>query len=181
MPRYIVDDFQQQLSSFSPGFWFFDGKRFWLDTQAQSLFQTEKSTLSLDAFLSGIDAKGAAFLERFFSSLHEEILTLKFSVTRRKKKNILMQGSILARGEDGHVSSCSGYCIELRTLFSIPRMLHSHELGIWEWNGISGECHFCEDYRAMLGYGPDEAFPETIEEWMTLVHPEDMDAVDFQK
>lgn len=54
-------------------------------------------------------------------------------------------------------------------------------MGIWEWNGITGECRFCESYRAMLGYDAREHFPATFEEWATIVHPDDLDAVDFQR
>ncbi|HJA80149.1 MAG TPA: sensor domain-containing diguanylate cyclase [Candidatus Desulfovibrio intestinavium] len=181
MPQYVADDFAQQLSAFSPGFWFFDGEHFKLDTQMRNLWQVEENELSLETFLAGIDAKGANFLRRFFFTFHEELLTIKFATAKEDRKEILMQGSVLSREEDGRVSCCSGYCIELKTQFSIPRVLHSHELGMWEWNGISGECHFCEDYRRMLGYGPDDAFPQTFEEWITLVHPEDLDVVDFQR
>lgn len=181
MAQYIADKLEQQLSSFSPGFWFFDGQCFRLDAQMQLLLQVETSELALEAFLQEIDPRGANFLRRFFSSLHEEVLAIKFATTGKSKRNLLMQGGILARDAEGGVTCCAGYCIELKTQFSIPRVLHSRALGIWEWNGISGECHFCEDYRRMLGYAPDDPFPQTFEEWITLVHPEDLDVVDFQR
>ncbi|WP_308770699.1 sensor domain-containing diguanylate cyclase [uncultured Bilophila sp.] len=85
------------------------------------------------------------------------------------------------RDADGRVTCCSGYCIELKTQFSIPRLFHSNELGMWEWNGISGECQFCDNYHSMLGYGPGDTFPETFEEWVKIVHPDDLDAVEFQR
>lgn len=178
----MIDGVQQQLTSFSPGFWFFDGKMFKLDNQMQKFFQLGTPEISLEDFLGLVDEKASDFLWRFFSSFYEDVLTLKFTTAAATaEKYMLIQGSVLNRDARGRASCCSGYCIELKTPFSVPRIFHSSELGIWEWNGISGECQFCDNYRAMLGYAPGEAFPRTFEEWVSIVHPEDLEAVDFQR
>lgn len=180
MPRWMMES-SQQLSSFSPCFWFFDGKRFKIDRPMQRLFQFESGEIPLEGFLRDMDESGAAFLKKIISSPDEDTLTLKFTLAKDGDKTIMMQGRILARDAAGQVTCGSGYCIELRNRLSVPGVFHFNELGTWEWNGVSGECQFCEEYRRMLGYQPGDAFPQTFMEWMALVHPDDLDAVDFQK
>lgn len=180
MSQLVIDGIQQ-MTSFSPGFWLFDGEIFKFDSQMQKIFQLDSHEITLENFLRLIDEKSADYLRKFFSSFHEDVLTLKFSTTGNAVKYILIQGSILDRDPRGRAIRCSGYCIELKTQFSVPRLFHSNELGNWEWNGISGECQFCDNYRAMLGYAPGEAFPKTFEEWVRIVHPEDLEGVDFQR
>lgn len=177
----MTSDIQQQISSFSPGFWFFDGKVFKLDEQMKKIFQLKVNEITLENFLNIIDKRSSDFIRKFFSSFYGDTLRHKFTMGENIGKYILIQGSTMNRDADGRVTCCSGYCIELKTQFSIPRLFHSNELGMWEWNGISGECQFCDNYHSMLGYGPGDTFPETFEEWVKIVHPDDLDAVEFQR
>lgn len=181
MSRFIMESIQQRLSSFSPCFWHFDGRRFTCDRQMQSLFQLESDAIELEDFLRDIDVHGAEFLRKFFSSACEDSLTLKFSAMKDSDTTILLQGRILGRDAGGRVTSGVGYCIELGNRLTVPGVFYFNEVGKWEWNGVSGECQFCEAYRKMLGYPPDEPFPQTFQEWIPFVHPDDLDAIEFQK
>jgi PAS domain S-box-containing protein len=45
--------------------------------------------------------------------------------------------------------------------------------GVWEYNFQTGESFFSIQYRKMLGYGPEDEFPSSIESFISRVHPED--------
>lgn len=181
MSRFMMESIQQRLSTFAPCFWFFDGKRFKCDRQMQSLFQLDSTEIGLEVFLRDVDEHGADFLRRFFSSGYEDSLTLKFFSTKGGDTTILLQGRILDRDAEGRVTCGAGYCIELGNRLTVPSVFYFNEVGKWEWNGVTDECQFCEAYRKMLGYQPGDAFPQTFKEWILLVHPDDLDAVEFQK
>jgi PAS domain S-box-containing protein len=46
--------------------------------------------------------------------------------------------------------------------------------GIWDWNLQSGTVYFSERWKSMLGYS-DEEIGNTLEEWSTRVHPDDLE------
>jgi len=48
--------------------------------------------------------------------------------------------------------------------------------GLWDWNVASGEVYFSPGYYRMLGFEPD-AFVSTVEGWMGLIHPHDVELV----
>jgi PAS domain S-box-containing protein len=45
--------------------------------------------------------------------------------------------------------------------------------GLWEWDLQTGETHYAESWRTLFGYSPAE-LEGSLEEWATLVHPEDL-------
>jgi PAS domain S-box-containing protein len=45
--------------------------------------------------------------------------------------------------------------------------------GIWDWNPQSGEVHFSERWKSMLGYAPEEIRDE-VQEWISRIHPDDL-------
>jgi PAS domain S-box-containing protein len=63
--------------------------------------------------------------------------------------------------------------------------LHEHErlelateatdLGIWEWDVVSGRLHWSERQKALWGLSPD--YPAVYEDWESRLHPEDRDTV----
>lgn len=179
---FADNDIQQNFSSFSPGFWFFTENVFKIDEQMKKIFHFASNEIKLEDFLKGIDKKSADFMRTFFASSDMNILKLKVTTLENSNNYILIQGSVIERDTKGKALCCSGYCIELKTQFSFPRLLHSNELGEWDWNGISGECQFCDNYHLMLGYAPQDIdFPKSFDEWVKIVHPDDRDAVEFQK
>jgi diguanylate cyclase (GGDEF)-like protein/PAS domain S-box-containing protein len=48
--------------------------------------------------------------------------------------------------------------------------------GLWEWDLETNEMHFCERWKAMLGYNDDEV-GSNPEEWFNRVHPDDIERV----
>jgi diguanylate cyclase (GGDEF)-like protein/PAS domain S-box-containing protein len=51
--------------------------------------------------------------------------------------------------------------------------LESANEGLWDYNPIRGDIYYSPRWFAMLGYKPGE-FPETLETWSTLCHPDDL-------
>ncbi len=47
-------------------------------------------------------------------------------------------------------------------------------LGIWEWNVQTGETFFNAFWAEILGYGPRDLEPSSIDTWLRLTHPEDL-------
>jgi PAS domain S-box-containing protein len=52
--------------------------------------------------------------------------------------------------------------------------LEAAHSGIWDWNLITGEVFFDDNYYKISGYKPN-AFPSSYNEWKTRIHPEDAD------
>ncbi len=48
--------------------------------------------------------------------------------------------------------------------------------GLWEWDLETNEMHFCERWKAMLGYKEDEV-SSNPDEWFNRVHPDDIERV----
>jgi PAS domain S-box-containing protein len=48
--------------------------------------------------------------------------------------------------------------------------------GIWDWNVLTGDVHFSNRWKEMIGFEPHE-IGEKLEEWEKRVHPDDMPAV----
>ena len=48
--------------------------------------------------------------------------------------------------------------------------------GIWDWNSQTGQVFFSDHWKSMLGYQPAE-IGDQIDEWLTRVHPQDLDDV----
>lgn len=44
--------------------------------------------------------------------------------------------------------------------------------GIWDWNALSNEVFFSNEWKKMLGYRADE-IANSVEEWSSRVHPDD--------
>lgn len=51
--------------------------------------------------------------------------------------------------------------------------LESANEGLWDYNPVSGHIYYSPRWFSMLGYTPGE-YPETLETWSTLTHPEDL-------
>jgi PAS domain S-box-containing protein len=45
--------------------------------------------------------------------------------------------------------------------------------GIWDWNPQTGEVHYSDRWKAMLGYAPGDIGTE-VQEWVRRIHPDDL-------
>jgi diguanylate cyclase (GGDEF)-like protein/PAS domain S-box-containing protein len=55
--------------------------------------------------------------------------------------------------------------------------LESTSEGLWDYSPSDGHMYYSPRWFAMLGYLPDE-FPETVQTWKTLTHPEDVELLE---
>ncbi len=57
----------------------------------------------------------------------------------------------------------------------LSAILEGTNIGTWEWNIQTGETIFNDRSAELLGYSLEEISPKTIETWMKLKHPEDIE------
>jgi len=50
--------------------------------------------------------------------------------------------------------------------------IESSELGVWDWDAAANTVYFSDQWKAMLGYAPDEV-GDTLAEWDSRLHPDD--------
>jgi diguanylate cyclase (GGDEF)-like protein/PAS domain S-box-containing protein len=55
----------------------------------------------------------------------------------------------------------------------LTNILEGTRAGTWEWNILTGETHFNENWAKMIGYELKELEPISINTWLKFVHPED--------
>jgi diguanylate cyclase (GGDEF)-like protein/PAS domain S-box-containing protein len=55
--------------------------------------------------------------------------------------------------------------------------LESTNEGLWDFSPLNGHLYYSPRWFAMLGYLADE-FPETVETWTTLTHPDDLELLE---
>ena len=61
------------------------------------------------------------------------------------------------------------------TQHNLAMSLHASNTGLWDWDVASNATHFSAEWKAQLGYLPDE-LPDTFSTWEALLHAEDRDA-----
>ena len=57
----------------------------------------------------------------------------------------------------------------------LGEILSGTDVGTWEWNVQTGETHFNERWAEMVGYTLEELAPVSIQTWLNLVHPSDIE------
>lgn len=63
----------------------------------------------------------------------------------------------------------------LETKQKYQAFIEGTNVGTWEWNVQTGETRFNERWAQIIGYRLEELEPTTIETWLTLAHPGDLD------
>lgn len=175
---------ENALSLFSPGFFLYKEDRFFLDEKAKIIFNIEDNKVSSSAFLCVFDEASSALFSKILKSNESGDVVIINALVKKDEisKAVLIQGSVIERDPQGKATCFSGYCVEVKNEFSVPRIYNSSEIGLWEWDGVSGKCNFCRNYHAMLGYDwPSERLPDSFEGWKRLVHPDDKEAIIFQE
>ena len=102
-------------------------------------------------------------------------------------KWILTRGKFVTRGSDGHPVRMVGTHADQTERHRAEDALRAAEQrwrfalegsgdGVWDWVVSTGEVHFSDQWKRMLGFEPDE-LPDRLSEWSDRVHPDDMPEV----
>ena len=120
-------------------------------------------------------------LEKVFTSGKPE--TLVFDVPLRGKKVLfewrlypeksksVSVGSVIGVARDVTENRVSEIALK-RSEERLNLALQATELGMWDWNLLTNEVYFSHIWFSMLGYGPED-FPQELDTWTSLQHPED--------
>jgi diguanylate cyclase (GGDEF)-like protein/PAS domain S-box-containing protein len=63
----------------------------------------------------------------------------------------------------------------LETKQKYQAFLEGTNVGTWEWNVQTGETKFNERWAQIIGYRLEELTPTTIDTWLELAHPDDLE------
>lgn len=58
---------------------------------------------------------------------------------------------------------------------NLATALEASNTGLWDWNLRTNDVHYSPEWKAQLGYLPDE-LPDHFSAWESLLHPDDRDA-----
>lgn len=121
-----------------------------------------------DTLLAGKVWKGEMLNKRKDGALFWEFATISPVKDENGKIThyVAVKEDITTRKEIEHALSESREQLDLA--------LKAGNLGFWDWRPQSSELFTNEIFLTMLGYPPD-AFPQSIERWSSLVHPDDLE------
>lgn len=57
----------------------------------------------------------------------------------------------------------------------LSEIVSNANLGTWEWNILTGEANFNERWAEIVGYTLEELSPVSIDTWIKLTHPDDLE------
>lgn len=169
-----------------PGYWIFRGdtRQFMLDVNCAAIFGIEQINewISEDVVLEHITMTN---MERYFrvtdtrdlgSIIFEDI---RITQGPNAGQSYVINGSVLTRFPDGKVRYATGYMVNAQSTFSefIAREIAGDDF--FSWDVESGRLRFSSSYCHLLGYDESE-FPQTWDEWVALVHPDDRDMMEIE-
>ncbi|HIV55413.1 MAG TPA: sensor domain-containing diguanylate cyclase [Candidatus Anaerobiospirillum stercoravium] len=191
-PGYYEDEAQLILGDERPGssaraFWIFDGetRQFLFDAQAAAYFGLSEPRQWID------EAQVLQYLtmrniERYYrvmdtrdmgSIIFEDI---EFTRGPHAGESFVINGSVLARFPDSKVRYATGFLTKSDSSYSDFIVREISGDGFFSWDCVSQTLHMSKAYTDLLGYSAEE-LPQTIDEWSTLVHPDDRDIIDVQR
>ncbi len=81
---------------------------------------------------------------------------------------------IRSKASESHVvSSFTDITLRREQLERMDLTIRGAGLGVWDWNAVTDHVRFNHLFARMLGYGPEQLKP-TRQQWLDLMHPEDM-------
>ncbi len=136
--------------------------------------------------------RAAGIVNGVIQNTSERMETASFSMEMRmRRKNggwkwILSRGGVTKYNDAGLPVRLTGTHVDIterKHLFeelrkSQERLALAVEgtlVGLWDWRVQSGEVYFNEQWAIMVGYTLKELEPLSIQTWMSLCHPEDLE------
>lgn len=127
--------------------------------------------------------------------LFESVLAGERDGYQMDKRYLRKDGSVLfaridvkcVRDRDGKADKFIGMIADISDLLESQQELEESkkrldlaingaELGLWDWNIVTGETFFSDNWYEITGYQPNELINH-ISSWESVIHPEDSDAV----
>ena len=106
---------------------------------------------------------------------------------RHGEEHWVLDNTTVRYDRDGQITHYQGYLVDITDLHSATEALRASEerlalvfdatdLGMWDWNIVTGHVVFSERWCDMLGYGQNEVRPHK-DGWKALLHPDDLERV----
>jgi PAS domain S-box-containing protein/putative nucleotidyltransferase with HDIG domain len=73
--------------------------------------------------------------------------------------------------EEGRLASAEALA---RSEEQLKLAIEASDLGLWDWDLVTGEVRINDRWAGMLGYSVKDLAPVTYETWRALVHPDDL-------
>lgn len=167
-----------------PGFFTYDhtSATFFFDEQAASMLGVtwKNEGISFTEVMQMIRWVDRDLIMRFIQqplSSEDDTMYFELHVVKgpmRGNKYYLNTGALL-RDNKGELLLSSGFLSFISTDSKRATLHEGGKDGSWDWDGVTGQTHFSDSYKKMLGYEPnDPTFPTSFEQWAAeLMHPDD--------
>lgn len=169
------------------GYWIFDGstRQLLLDKVCDEYLglQTNNEWVSENLYLSRLPVRS---MERYFRFMDSadfgDLIYDQIEVTQGPyaRQHMVINGSVISRGNDGSVAWATGYLSLADSAFS---EYLSHEIAgddYFMWDLFTGQMRFATSFCHLLDYD-ENVFPTSWNGWCELIHPDDREIIDFQQ
>jgi PAS domain S-box-containing protein len=109
---------------------------------------------------------------RLLTSTQEQIIVIVRDITQRKQAQAGLQKAAYELEQRVFERTYELKKAEER----YTRAIYAGKVGIWEWNIDTNEVYIDRNLKSMLGYA-DHEISGCFEDWLSLVHPADIDAL----
>lgn len=189
---FLEDEAQLILGDERPqgcarGFWIFNGdqRRFLFDLQGKAFLglSEQQGWVTESEFLEYLTIHN---IERYYRVMDTRdmgaIIFEDIELTRGPYagNSFVINGSVLTRFPNGKVRYATGYITQSDSSFSDFIVREISGDGFFSWDCVTQCLHLSKAYTDLLGYDEDE-FPQTLDDWSTLVHPDDREIIDVQR
>ncbi len=168
------------------GYWIFDGakRQFLLDAQCAAFFGlgARREWIDEAELLEYLTMRN---IERYYRVMDTRDMGLiifediEFTRGPYAGQSFVINGSVLARFPNSKVRYATGYLTKSDSSYSDFIVCEISGDGFFSWDCVTQTLHLSKAYIDLLGYDADE-LPQTLDEWSSLIHPDDRDIIDVQ-